>query len=361
LHTNWNTPAFPDGRYQIDVVVCDIQGSGANAKCAETSGHSAGRSRIVRVHNAAGGDDTNDASFKDIWIADSNEDVGAIPSNVGGHSYWESPDILVVREDSDTGPDPSKRVNELIQGQHYHVYVQVHYGLCNTINHIKVALASAAQSTFNSQSSWKWITQPNSTFIGPPDSPDGVTMLPKTSTLWVGPFDWTPSTEEVGSDGHRCLLAAVTSDEDLTNTGDMTKVPDHNNVAQRNVQIGKAVMMSKISNPFSYEASVALRFSSPDMTKPYVLTMDYDASLEGAWAGTANTQVAHVGNRLVATFKANDVNLPAVALPGYAEKPFLLTADGPIGTTVTVRMTENTSGGDVGGMTMSYTVPNDIP
>jgi hypothetical protein len=135
-----------------------------------------------------------------------------------------------------------------------------------------------------------------------------------------------------------CLLAAVTSDEDPKNTGDMTKAPDHNNVAQRNVQIGKAVMMSKISNPFSYDVSVALRFSSPDMTKLYVLTMDYDASLEGAWTGTAKTQVAHVGNR-----------------------PFLLTADGPIGTMVTVRMTENTSGSDVGGKTMSYTVPNNIP
>ena len=356
LHTSWDT-SHGDGRYQIDVVVCDIEGDGGSGICSDTSGHSAGRSLIVRVNNDPGDDDTNDPSFKDIFIRDSDADVGAVPSNVGGQPYWESPDILVVNQGD--GANPDKRVNKLIEGHAYHVWVQAHYGLCNTISGIKVAVASAAQAAFNAPGDWKWITQPNSTFVGPPGSPDGVGMTPGTDALWIGPFAWTPTSEEVGDDGHRCLLAALTSAQDTTSVDDMTMVKDRNNVAQRNIQIGNAMMACVISNPFVDEASIALRFSSPDMIKPYTMSLDYDAALESAWTGTRDVSLAHVGSHLVATFKANDVSLPAVTLPGYAKKPFSLTADGYIGQTVTIRTTENADQVDVGGTTMSYTVPDN--
>lgn len=311
------------------------------------------------MHNKTGDSDLSGSPFSDIWLADSDTDIGAVPSNVGGQPYWESPDILVVAKATDTGsaPDPSKRVDQLIAGQAYHVWVQVHYGLCNSISGVKVALASANPSTFNSESSWKWITTPSATFVGTSGYPNGVSLPPGTAKQWVGPFDWIPGADEIGTDGHRCLLAGITSDKDATNISDMTNVPGHNNIAQRNIQIGKDMAAFKFMNPFSTSSQVALRLSSPDMTTAYKMTVDYDASFEAAWTGTADVGLAHVGADLILTVGANDVGLPAVTLPGYAEKSITLSADGAEGSTITIRMTENVNGSDVGGVTMVYTVP----
>jgi len=350
VNTNWNTPQVADGRYQIDVEVAD------------QAGHRAGKSTLINVHNSASPLDTSGAAFKDIWIADSDSDVGAIPSNVGGQPFWASPDILVVRAADDTGnaPDPSKREDELVAGRKYHVWVQVHYGLCNSISGVKVALASANPSTFNNQNSWKWITVPPSAFVGPNGSPGGVSISPGTTKQWVGPFDWTPGAEEIGTDGHRCLMAEITSDQDSGSIGDMTDVPGHNNVAQRNVQIGKSIMQGKFMNPFSTRSDVGLRLFSPDMMKPYKLTLDYDAALEAAWAGVPDVTVSHTGEKLVLNVNANAVSLPAVSLDGYEEKAIKVTPDGAENTTVTIHMTENVNGNDVGGLTMVYTFP-EVP
>jgi hypothetical protein len=318
---------------------------------------------LINVHNGSGALDTSGSAFKDIWIADSDTDVGAVPSNVGGQAYWESPDLLVVSAAGDTGstPDPSRRVDQLVAGQNYHVWAQVHYGLCNSISGVKVALASANPSTFNSQSSWKWITSPGSTYVGTSGSPGGVSLAPGTATKWVGPFDWTPGADEVGTDGHRCLLAALTADQDPGNVGDMTNVPGHNNVAQRNVQIGKSLMNAKFMNPFDSTSDVGLRLSSPDMQKPYTITLDYDAAIEAAWTGIPDVTVLHSGPTLFATVNANAVTLTPVTLAGYAEKPFTVQVDGPKGSTVTLQMAETVNGTDVGGLTMTYTVPIPIP
>jgi hypothetical protein len=353
VHTNWNTSAsgVPNGRYQIDVEVSD------------QAGHRAGKSRLINVHNGSGALDISGAAFKDIYVADSGTDVGAVPSNVGGQAYWESPDLLVVPETGDTGsePDPTRRVDQLVAGQRYHVWAQVHYGLCNSISGVKVALASANPSTFNSQSSWKWITSPGSTYVGPSGSPGGVSLSPGTATKWVGPFDWIPGADEVGTDGHRCLLGAITADQDPGSISDMTDVPGHNNVAQRNVQIGQALMSAMIVNPFPDPSDVGLRLTSPDMQKPYTIALDYDAAIEAAWRLVPDVTVFRYGPSLFATVNANTVNLTPVALAGFAEKPFEVSVDGPEGSTVTLQMTEMVNGNDVGGLTMTYTVPILIP
>ena len=283
-----------------------------------------------------------------------------MPSNFGGQPFWASPDILVIAKAQDTGtvPDESKRAEELVAGQEYHVWVRVHYGLCNDITGVKVALASANPATFNSQGSWKWITKPDKSYVGPSSAPGGVPIAHNTQKQWVGPFDWTPGSDEVGTDGHRCLLAGITADQDVGNIGDMTDVPGHNNVAQRNVQIGKSLMKGTLMNPFVDQMLVGLRLQSPDMTRPFKLTFDYDAALETAWSGVSDVAVAHDGDKLNVTVRANSVVLPAVNLDGYAEKPFTVTADGAPCTTVTINMTEAVGGNDVGGMSMVYTFPD---
>jgi hypothetical protein len=333
----------------------DIMANHANTFVVvyDLDGHTAGKSLLVNVHNSAGPLNLGGGVPNDIYIRDSDTDVGAVPSNLGGQPFWNSPDILVVS--SGAGPDTSKRTDQVMEGKAYDVWVQVHYPVCNGLSGVKVKLASANPSTFIDSSKWKSITKTG--FEVPQGSPaDGVPLLPNSTDQWIGPFSWTPGSDEIGTDGHRCLLAAVTSAQDPTSVPDMVDVPGHNNVAQRNVQIGTA-MKALFANPYATRSQVGLRLSSRDMAIFYTLVFDYDAALELAWTGTPNLAVAHVGSNLEVTAKANDVSLPAVGLDGHVEKGFTVTADGPEGTTFTIDMTANANGQDVGGMTFVYSIP----
>jgi hypothetical protein len=338
LNTNWNTaektagiPKFPDGLYQIDVTVHD------------EAGHTDGRSMIVRVHNDPASS-TSGSGFSDIYVRDSDADVGAIPSNVGGHPFWTSPDILVVPPGK--GPDLTMRIDQLATETDYHVYLQVHYDYCNTLHGLQVRLAASKPSTLTQPGDWVDITTGG--FV---DSPNGSDV---TATKWIGPFTYRP-TAAVTVDGHSCLLGAVKANEDTTTTADMTDVPGHNNVAQRNIQIGKR-MTGEFGNPFSLENSVTVRLSARDMSQSYTLTTAYDATLQQAWS-TAGPDVAvstDGSGNLVLTIKAKEVTLPAVTLPPHTRKTFTLDADVPIGSSITVDVTTIISAVDVGGMTLTY-------
>jgi len=183
----------------------DIMANHANTFVVvyDLDGHTAGKSLLVNVHNSAGPLNLGGGVPNDIYIRDSDTDVGAVPSNLGGQPFWNSPDILVVS--SGAGPDTSKRTDQVMEGKAYDVWVQVHYPVCNGLSGVKVKLASANPSTFIDSSKWKSITKTG--FEVPQGSPaDGVPLLPNSTDQWIGPFSWTPGSDEIGTDGHRCLL-----------------------------------------------------------------------------------------------------------------------------------------------------------
>jgi hypothetical protein len=194
----------------------------------------------------------------------------------------------------------------------YHVWVRAHHGPCHDASNVKVRLASAAPSTLNTQVDWVWITPD---FQGPELYPDGVTIPASAADQWIGPFD---------------------------------------------VQIGPT-LEAFVYNPQPTESSIALRLSSPDMTKSYQFTLPYDAAIEAAWAGTPNVATVHFGDTLVVVVRAREVSLPGVLLPGFAKKRVVLSLpEEEPGTEVTVHLMETVNGTQFGGMTLHYEVPEIV-
>jgi hypothetical protein len=288
--------------------------------------------------------------------------VGAVPSSVGDQPYWSSPDILVVRADMDNPPqgphNTQYRVDQILPGVDYHVWVQVHHAACNSIHKVKLRLAHADPNTINHPDQWAPIT---TGFQGPPGKPDGETLDAGGDKQWVGPFDWTPGQGDLGAYGHRCLLAAVESEYETTSNDDMKDVPGHNNVAQRNVEIGES-MKFIFSNPFAETLPVGLQLSaSKNMNCYYKLSLAYDSAISYAWVGASQDfDVAHVGTKLEVTIKARDVTLPPVSLPGYTQKEITGSVSCQIDQDFTVDVESTVNGQSYGGMTLEL-VRSTIP
>lgn len=248
-------------------------------------------------------------------------------------------------------------------GQNYDVYVRVHNMGCQSMSNVTATVYSARAGTaledLRSLSGGNYGGPAVTVPANPTDANGGV--------AWAGPFTWSPSLEELGTDGHRCLVAAVTSGVDpgppIANAASWG-VPGDNNVTQRNVQITNLAF--NIINPKGSMQDSGLEFrmgNFPLAGDPaFEFSIPYQSALHTLWQGTPNTVVSHVGSNLVVRIKAGKVQLPTWGMPAVSQIPARATAtglakgSGPYVVSVTHRL----NGAIVGGMTFRLSGPPDF-
>jgi hypothetical protein len=349
---SWDTTSMADGLYQVSVEASDL------------AGNKAAMSRFVYVHNASGSFDSN-LVIPDAYIRDNNQDIGDIPSTLGGKPFWTSPDIVVVPQGASTPPVDSDYAGnaQVMAGWTYDVYIRIHNDRCVPVAGVKAKVYSANPAMIIDTSEWNEIT--GGSFVGDTAHPGGVTV-PAGNAALLGPLTWTPTAAEAASNnGHRCMLAYITSNDDpYTTLPDVVK--DNDNIAQRNMQVEGLTAFS-IYNPEPAEAGIEVIFrcgsmpmDNPDTTVR--LSVEYHPVLASTWSGVPGTTLTHdsANNKLHLDIRRCNLTLPAVTLPGYTRLPASVklalppTVDG----TFHVHFSEHVNGTLRGGM--SFMVVNTI-
>jgi hypothetical protein len=152
----------------------------------------------------------------------------------------------------------------------------------------------------------------------------------------------------------------VTATEDPTTASDMVDVPLHNNVAQRNVQVGDT-MTAEFGNPYSVDNSVTVRLSERGkVPRPYTLTTAWDQDLFNVWSSQSSDVfvTGSPGGELVLNITAGEVTLPAVTLPRNTFKTFTVSVDTQVGMEpITIDVFSIINDKNVGGMTLNSVPP----
>lgn len=295
---SWNTALSSDGYYQVSAIARD------------EAGNQQARSRFVSVDNHGGF-----VAPADAFVRDNDVDVGAIPSTLGGHPFWTSPDIFILPAGSpapDLGASPPHTL--LAANTTYEVYLRVHNQSCQTVNGLRAQIYSANPAMIVDDGQWTYVT-PEGQFV-----PAAGVSLPAGASTFLGPFSWTPTEAEATSnDGHRCMLAKIDASNDPV--GDAS-VPDDNNVAQRNLQFGGTSFDFNNPEPRSARIEAEMRcngFPFAEKGSKLELTVAYDAALHSAWANADGATVTVSGKDLVVGFSRCNVRLPAATLPAKAK------------------------------------------
>lgn len=177
-----------------------------------------------------------------VYLRDSTEDTGVVPSNSGGQPFWESPDILVVLHNEPVNANTPASNSLIAFGQTYDFYVRVHNDFgCSPVYGAKTRLFLADPSALMQDWSVGEISG-DQYAIGPTQQADksgGVTVEARQAAL-IGPFTWKAPNADAGIGSlHKCLLAAITAENEGPPTTDGGVLPpaySSYQVAQRNVQ-----------------------------------------------------------------------------------------------------------------------------
>lgn len=148
----------------------------------------------------------------DVWLKDSPEDDGTVPSTRNNAAWWTSPDIWVRNE-----PDGGDAHQNPIRGRDNAVYVLIRNRGTEHAQNVVVNVYYADANVLN------------------PFWPDRFNLVGSTTidvpaggTVRTDPIAWEPPVS-----GHLCLLVRLESSQDpIRAEGD---VPGDNNIAQRNV------------------------------------------------------------------------------------------------------------------------------
>jgi len=337
-----------DGLYKVSVEASDL------------AGNKTAMSRFVYVHNDSSPFDPSLVTH-DAYIRDNLQDIGDIPSTLGGRPFWTSPDIVVVLQGASVPADPNYAGNAQVKaGWTYDVYIRIHNDRCVQVERVKAKVYSANPAMIIDQSQWNPITSGN--FVGDAANPNGVTVSAGGTAL-LGPLIWAPTAAEAAANnGHRCMLAYITCTDDPYNTlPDVVK--DNDNIAQRNMQVEGLTAFS-IYNPVPAEAAVSLIFNcgSLPMDNPLTvvrLSVEYHPALANGWAGVPGTTLTHdtANNKLHLDIRLCNLTLPAVTLPGHANLPASVKLELPptVEGTFQVHFSELVNGILGGGMSFQVT------
>lgn len=209
---------------------------------------------------------------KDLYIADSKEDVGVEPNTVTGVLY-QSPNIFVRH--SNNGFSPSIRYNPLRHqnpeyvetGPPNYVYVEVDNIGCEPISNI---LVRVYVTDANTNMTWlgggtNWIELSN--------SPVSITFAGGEQSKLVE-IPWYPPAPTSNGNGHFCLLARIEAPDDpMTNEiisitqGIGANVRNNNNIAWKNLTIvdqfpgAGRILTNLIVRNLSHSANIKLKFS----------------------------------------------------------------------------------------------------
>lgn len=303
---SWDTTSTADGLYQVSV------------EASDHAGNKAARSRFVYVHNGAAPFDENDVDA-DVYVRDNLADVGALPSTLGGHPFWTSPDIIVVPQGDPTPAADSNFAGtaQVMAGTDYDVYVRVHNDRCVATQGVSAKVYSANPSMIVDETQWVELT--GGGFVGDTDVPAGTKAL-------LGPFPWAPTSIEAASNnGHRCMLAYITSSQD-PHTAMPDVVSENDNIAQRNLQVESTSF--DIVNPEYEEARIRIDFDGNDLPihdqrTRAILAVKHHPALAEAWANVPGTRFHHdaASDRVLLQFEVPRVALPPVRLPARTRLP----------------------------------------
>ena len=295
-----------------------------------------------------------DTTGPHVYVKDNPGDNGGVPSNSGGLSFWESPDVFLVPR-GDPPPDLNNGVSAdwiVTANANYDIYVRVNNDGCN-LN--PIGGLSAAIFIANPDIGFTNWGSPisGSSSYGIGNTPSGNTTVTAYSRQMLGPFPWTAQ----GS-GHQCVLVAIQADGE---TGpSLTQRPpaaySSAQVAQRNLQFTANGCNYNISNNTGRDTYLQLGVSSTPKTTTQVpesitLTFTDTSSLAelSNWATTWNAQATQLqaGTTLAAAPRANgvltvtlsgtvDLALDAVTLPA-GDMPSISVGFAPqLGTAPTV-------------------------
>ncbi|MCP4675188.1 MAG: M23 family metallopeptidase [Deltaproteobacteria bacterium] len=340
----WDTTALDSGEYQVSVDVWDADNKGDTFNL------------FVFVQNEPGAINYAYAT-PDAYMADHDDDDGAIPSNSADQAYWRSPDIWIVGE----GEDPAQGTARVYAGETYHLYLQIHNDRCVDVNNIKAKIYSARPQMIQDESFWIPITDGDE-FVGTVDDPEGISLIPGHTAL-LGPFEWTPTPEEASeNDGHRCLMAKIDSPDDGIGN-ELQATPDNNNIAQRNVQVDPLTQSFVIinTNTMSSEAIIKYRcngFPFYRAADGAVAEIEVDVTeyptIASDWAGAEGATVTYNPSTQLMTVRFDwcDVDMPPTILPAHVELPtnVHLALPGDDNGEYTIDMEELLNGVTRGGM-----------
>jgi hypothetical protein len=197
--------------------------------------------------------------------------------------------------------------SQVTAGAEYHVYVRVNNDGCNTISGLRAQVRSANPSAIVSD----WLP-----IVNYADNLTSESVAPGQKKL-LGPFYWKPTPAEATFDGHRCLLAAVTSDSDPAPTGALEfDAPNSNNVAQRNMRVTGCLF--QLPNPTASNGEVSLRITTDAMiespTTSVDLVLPFNPAWFAAWQNNPQFTVTASGNTMRVRLHVRDVTLPAVTM-----------------------------------------------
>jgi hypothetical protein len=263
-----------------------------------------------------------------LFIKDTNGDNGGIPSNSGGVTYWESPDIFILPSGSTApGKNDTPADLELTAGNPYDVYLRVHneYG-CNAVTGPINVFIDAANPDIGFEN-WLPVTNGAGSGMYTTFGATGATLVQPFDAAIIGPFTFTPT-----DGGHKCLLAAIAADgetEPATSTTPgqpvlQTATYESNQIAQRNVQIGDSCTYN-ITNPNTTSANMLIGIAVTPATpvpsvggSPSVTLTFADSTLTffNAWNGQSGIQVQQSGGSTTVTLETSYIALNSVPLAG---------------------------------------------
>ncbi len=295
VNGSWNAAAEDNGRYQITV------------RAEDFSGRTGARSTFVTVHDPMTTLDLNAPGMGDAYVRDRQGDAGAIPSNTGGEPFWESPDIFVVPMGTPVDVNGAAVQSQVAADSEYDVYVRVNNDGCREIGGLRAQVRSANPSAIVTD--WKPIVSYDQNVMTWSVGPGQKQLL--------GPFYWKPTAEEAAMDGHRCLLAAVSSDQDRAPEGNLEfDAPASNNVAQRNLRVTGCLF--QLPNPTSANGTVDLRIvTDAPVESPnngVALVLPHIPAWYAAWQGNPQFTVTSDGTTMRVQLHVRDVTLPTVTL-----------------------------------------------
>jgi len=123
----WSTSTLADGRYVVTVEAWD------------GAGNRGGESIVLTVNNDGSltPPTTPTKGWAEVIVRDHGDDMGQIPSNLGGEPFWVSDDILVLTPGQTPSCITQGRGSPVVVGEAYDVYVRAHNIGCQDMPNVR--------------------------------------------------------------------------------------------------------------------------------------------------------------------------------------------------------------------------------
>jgi hypothetical protein len=224
-----------------------------------------------------------------VYVKDSAEDFGAIPSTLGNQVFWESPDIFLVPHGTPVNLNSVSTETTITPGGAFDVWVRLHNDLgCSDVTGAKTLVYLADPSALSVQ--WSSIT--GMQYVGNNLSTTGVTV-PAGGQALIGPLPFTAPSTGIGN-GHKCLLAAIQANGEPAPTNS-TDAPRSNQVAQRNLEFASPCVYP-LTNGTTSDGNVQVTLTvtpnsntTPSLTGSPDMEVTFDDA-DSSWFNVWNSQ-----------------------------------------------------------------------